>query len=201
MVTRDCALGLLLLRTGGRLSCLSGECGLRRMSKALTLRIVSYSVYSRMHAICSLSKNRSFLVSLTLTLKLSSLSDGGLGIRSLFVSRNFKSLSTSDLHATVRTLRRLRVRKQGVKIVSRIRRVDRHVSIRVRLRGSIGKGDRVIVDSIWWPLFQTVHQGKGMVQRVPALHLHANFTLLRGAFHSVPSERGEGKDNIPVPFT
>lgn len=140
-MTRDCALGLLLLRTGGRLSCLSGHCGLRRMPNALTLRIVSYSVYSRVQAMCSLSKKRSFLVSLTLTLKLSSLSDGGLGMRSLFVSRKFNSLSTSDLQATVRTLRRLRVRKEGVKMVSRMRRVDRQVSIRIRIRGGIGKGD------------------------------------------------------------
>lgn len=148
-MTRKCALSVLLGCTGIRLHRLAEHCQLRQIPRALTLRIVSQSVYSRIHAIRDLSKNRSFLISLTLTLNLSSLSSGQVQIRDLFVSRNFNSLSTRALHITVSTLRDLQARKHGVKIVSRIRRVARHVPIHVYIGHTNGKHDflRILWDS------------------------------------------------------
>lgn len=90
-------------------------------------------------------------MSLSLTLKLSSLDHRDLSMSALFVSRNFNALDDSCLGAIVSALRGLRrVNNGGMNVVDRIRKLGRHVGARVRMQEVSDSEDRVgIIGALW----------------------------------------------------
>lgn len=101
-----------------------------RKRTKLSLSICSL-IASSIESIGSLSKKRSFVTTLSVTLKLTSVVRGAtktMDLRAVFMSRKFKSLSSTSESHTVRVLGRLTKRGKLIKVVSRMGRLGRRVS-------------------------------------------------------------------------